>query len=200
MSVADLKDALRDALERSGKLNDLRSQIRQSVFSAMEDPEDTRPQVCGENIIINELIREYLSFNNYRHTLAVFAPEVGLPSEPLRRNYIAQQTSLPEKIGSSGTAGAPDLPLLYALLAGGPQQSTRGAATIAPPVAPASPPQNTGAAPTLAPAPPLHASLVDELGPPPSAPPPPPFSAASVVAMSGSRRPAPTPVIFTAAP
>lgn len=119
MSVSELKDALREALERKGELGKLRASIRSSVFSAMEDQEDVQPAMPGENIVINELIREYLAFNNYKHTLAVFSPEAGLPPEPLRRPYIGQQTSLPERIGAAGAD--PDLPLLYGLMAKPPQ-------------------------------------------------------------------------------
>jgi hypothetical protein len=36
--------------------------------------EDARPEPCNENLIINELIREYLIFNGYRDTLSVFLP------------------------------------------------------------------------------------------------------------------------------
>jgi hypothetical protein len=36
--------------------------------------EDARPEPCNKNLIINELIREYLIFNGYRDTLSVFLP------------------------------------------------------------------------------------------------------------------------------
>ena len=34
----------------------------------------TKPPVSNENLVINELIREYLIFNGYRETLSVFLP------------------------------------------------------------------------------------------------------------------------------
>lgn len=187
MSVDALRDALRDALERRGILNNLRASIRSSVFSAMEDQEDAQPPMPGENIVINELIREYLAFNNYNHTLAVFAPEVGLPSEPLRRPYIAQQTSLPERVGS----GDPDLPLIYGLLA--PPQPQRLSATTeqprnviqSPTAKGAMPPPQVPLVPTSGNV--AHnggASLVSEL----------PMAEIS----SATRRSQPTPVVFTA--
>ena len=58
MSVADLKDALREALERRGVLDQLRANVRAEVFSAMEDTEDPPPEMSSENLVINELIRE----------------------------------------------------------------------------------------------------------------------------------------------
>merc|ERR1740130_1821613 len=36
-------------------------------------------------MMMNELIREYLEFNQYRHTLSVFLSESGQPAERLRR-------------------------------------------------------------------------------------------------------------------
>lgn len=47
--------------------------------------------------MINELIREYLIFNGYQHTLAVFLPESGQPSSPpFERNYITKQLKIVE--------------------------------------------------------------------------------------------------------
>lgn len=33
-----------------------------------------KPKLSNENLIVNELIREYLEYNGYRHTLSVFLP------------------------------------------------------------------------------------------------------------------------------
>jgi lisH domain-containing protein FOPNL len=41
-----------------------------------------KPPLPKENLIINELIREYLTYNNYNHALSVFLSESGQPSEP----------------------------------------------------------------------------------------------------------------------
>ena len=86
--------------------------------------------------------------SDYRHALAVFAPEAGLPPEPLRRTYVAQQAHLPE--ASSG------LPLLYALLASPPNEP--------PPTTAASTAMETGAAPVpaLPPAPPAEPAMPTE--------------------------------------
>ena len=105
MSAAALKEALRDNLERRGVCDQLRARIRSEIFTSLSDPEDVRPSLSEPNRVVNELIREYLAFNGYGHTLSVFLPESGQPVEPLPRNVLAQQTSL------TPTAG--DLPLLY---------------------------------------------------------------------------------------
>ena len=83
--VSELREALRDALDRRGVLRGLKAQLRAEVFSTLEDGDDVRPSLPHENLLINELIREYLAFNNYGHTLSVFLPEAGQPVEPLRR-------------------------------------------------------------------------------------------------------------------
>ena len=67
-----------------------------------------------DTFVRTTLVRRYLAFNNYKHTLAVFSPEVGLPAEPLRRQYLAQQTRLPLNVGNRRGA---ELPLMYALTA-----------------------------------------------------------------------------------
>jgi hypothetical protein len=66
----------------------------------------------------SQLIREYLEFNQYQHTLSVFLPESGQPQEPLKRSFVAQRTGLPAQASQSGEPrGDRQLPLLYGLLA-----------------------------------------------------------------------------------
>ena len=145
----------------------LRAQIRRDVFVAMEDGGDVCHPTPPENIVLNELVREYLEFNSachaffarhhlcipltrahcrradYRHTLAIFAPEAALPAKPLPRSYVAQQTQLHES--------SPDLPLLYTLLApSAPEESLMPPE----PEPPAAPPPPSHAAPAVATAPP----------------------------------------------
>ena len=88
--------------------------MRNEIFHAMGDSEDVQPRLSNENLLINELIREYLEFNNYKHTLSVFLPETGQPAEPMRRQFLSHQTHLPHCV-SGGEGGHPvgePLPLL----------------------------------------------------------------------------------------
>jgi len=49
------------------------------VYSAIDDTKGVaKPEPSEETEIINELIREYLKFNNYRNTLSVMIPETGI--------------------------------------------------------------------------------------------------------------------------
>ena len=202
--IGDLRDALRDALERRGTLDALRAQIRREVFTAMEDSSDAQHPTPPENMVLNELVREYLEFNSaracpslarqrlfsrpvmrpaltnalchspadYRHALAVFAPEAGLPPKPLPRSYVAQQAHLYE--------GNSELPLLYSLLA------------------PPSPPSQTSPLPQ-----PMHVDAA-ALEPPIASIEQPalrvPEREAATVESAVSRVPGPTPVIFTSRP
>jgi len=60
-----------DTLENRGILGQLRARLRAEVFSALNDPTDSRPEVSRENFLINELIREYLDFNHYKYTASI---------------------------------------------------------------------------------------------------------------------------------
>ena len=61
---------MKDTLESQGTLNQIKAQIRAEVFKALDEP-GGRPQLSAENAIINELIREYLLFNQYKYTASV---------------------------------------------------------------------------------------------------------------------------------
>ena len=101
-------------------MSEMRARMRSEVFSVMEDQEERRRAMPPENAVINELIREYLTYNDYGHTLNVFVPEAALPAAPLDRAYIAQQAQLPP--GDPADASPAQLPLLYSLFTNPPQQ------------------------------------------------------------------------------
>ena len=73
--------ALKETLNRSSTLEDVRAQLRASVLLAMDESlpvSNGQPQTNKqpiENVLINELIAEYLSFNGYHSTLSVFSTE-----------------------------------------------------------------------------------------------------------------------------
>jgi len=62
--------------------------------------------------VINELIREYLSFNGYMHTLSVFLPESGQPKEiSIPRGLLASEVNV-----QPVSAEDKDIPLLYSMV------------------------------------------------------------------------------------
>ncbi|XP_035763609.1 lisH domain-containing protein FOPNL [Neolamprologus brichardi] len=95
-TITELKCALRETLESRGVLGQLKARIRAEVFSALDDQREPRPPVSHENLIINELIREYLEFNKYRYTASVLTAESGQPEVPLDRQFLANELKVTE--------------------------------------------------------------------------------------------------------
>ncbi|KIZ07015.1 hypothetical protein MNEG_0942 [Monoraphidium neglectum] len=117
-SVAELKDALKDAMERNGGLRKLQAHARAEAYRALSAAEDAlRPEPSSETLLVNELIREYLIFNGLRETLSVFLPESGQPaSRPFDRSFLSQQLNL------AHTPHSAKVPLLYSLVAARQQE------------------------------------------------------------------------------
>ena len=63
---------LSEALENKGVVNELKSKLRAEVFTILEDNSYEKPKVSQENLLINELIREYMEFNHYKYSKSVF--------------------------------------------------------------------------------------------------------------------------------
>lgn len=117
-SVGELKEAVKDALQRKGLLPQLQANVRSQIFSVLLAAEDEpRPEPCDETLVINELIREYLVFNGLRDTLSVFIPESGQPAvRPFDRDFLAKKLRVQE------TPQSQQVPLLYHLVARQQQQ------------------------------------------------------------------------------
>ena len=112
-NVNELKEALKDTLEEKGVLNEVRAMMRQAIFQAIESDDKPKPKLSDENLIMNELIREYMIYNNYLHSNSVFIAESGQPSEPpFDRNFIAKELNIVEDNSSK------KVPLLYSILFG----------------------------------------------------------------------------------
>ena len=110
--VEELKNALKETLEQKGVLNQVRAIMRQSIFEAIESDDKPQPKLSNDNLIINELIKEYLVYNNYLHSASVFQAETGHPKDQLDRNYIANHLNIIE------TNSSRQLPLLYSIIFG----------------------------------------------------------------------------------
>merc|ERR1711920_1155946 len=83
------------------------------VFAALDDEHAPRPELPRENVLINELIREYFEYNGYHHALSVLLPESGHPEErQFDRRFMASELRLQENERSRS------LPLIYALVRG----------------------------------------------------------------------------------
>ena len=62
---------IKETLENRGVLGQIKARIRAEVFNSLDDHADSRPPLSNENMIINELIREYLEFNKYKYSASV---------------------------------------------------------------------------------------------------------------------------------
>ncbi|KNC47467.1 uncharacterized protein AMSG_02484 [Thecamonas trahens ATCC 50062] len=121
MSLEALKDALRSSLEASGALEEARAGMRAQVYEALVGGEGGDGGAGGAgavpvsqaNLILNELIAEYLAYNGYHHTLSVFAPESALPHDRIAPQVLRSQLRLP-----LAHPEAANLPILYQALAG----------------------------------------------------------------------------------
>ncbi|XP_045214924.2 centrosomal protein 20-like [Mercenaria mercenaria] len=109
-STHELKDVIKDTLENRGVLGQIKARIRAEVFKSLDDQNDSKPPLSNENMIINELIREYLEFNKYKYTASVMVAETGQPKQPLDRGFLAEELNVEEDKNCS------QVPLLYSLV------------------------------------------------------------------------------------
>ena len=108
--VEDLKAVLKETLENRGVLSQVRARIRAEVFNALDEQAEVKPTLSNENLLINELIREYLDFNKYKYTNSVLTVESGQPKDPIERRFLAKELHI-EDIHDSGK-----VPLLYGIV------------------------------------------------------------------------------------
>jgi lisH domain-containing protein FOPNL len=108
--------ALLHTLAAKGSLGQMKARIRAEIFSALDAQDDEsaahRPPLSNTNLLLNELIREYLAFNQYRYTLGVFLPEANQPEvPPFDRSFISRELHVQENQHSV------QIPLLYSIVA-----------------------------------------------------------------------------------
>ncbi|XP_053327096.1 centrosomal protein 20 isoform X3 [Spea bombifrons] len=93
-AVSDMKAVLKDMLEKRGVMGQLKASVRAEVFEALDDRSEPRPTLSHENLLINELIREYLEFNKYKYTASVLTAETGLSDIPLDRQFLLRELNV----------------------------------------------------------------------------------------------------------
>lgn len=125
-SQEELTSALAESLEQRGLLQGMRSQLYGEVLATLHGAEAPVPAARPppEALLINDLVREYLAYTGFVHTLSVFDMESGgsvsapdsreRPDGPLLPTQI-----LAAELGISRSGGAPaaEVPLLYHLVA-----------------------------------------------------------------------------------
>ncbi|NXK44013.1 FOPNL protein, partial [Chauna torquata] len=114
---------LKDTLEKRGALGQIKARIRAEVFNALDDQSEPRPPLSHENLLINELIREYLEYNKYKYTASVLTAEAGQPEVPLDRQFLVKELNVVED------ANGKSIPLLYGIIShflrGGKEESNQ---------------------------------------------------------------------------
>uniref|UniRef100_A0A8D0GQ88 Centrosomal protein 20 n=1 Tax=Sphenodon punctatus TaxID=8508 RepID=A0A8D0GQ88_SPHPU len=110
-TIAELKAVLKDTLEKRGALGQIKARIRAEVFNALDDQSEPRPPLSHENLLINELIREYLEYNKYKYTASVLTAESGQPEVPLDREFLLGELNIVEDPNGRS------VPLLYGIIA-----------------------------------------------------------------------------------
>jgi lisH domain-containing protein FOPNL len=116
-SNEDLKSALKNSLIDRGILNSIKALMRKSIFDAIDTDDYPKPKIPEENLIINEMIKEYLKYNNYNYSLQVFQSETGQPENPFNRDYIEKELN----INTDKTIE--EKPLFYSILNGLKEQT-----------------------------------------------------------------------------
>ncbi|KAF6019594.1 Fopnl [Bugula neritina] len=108
--IEELRSALADVLEKRGILESVRGRIRSEIFNALDCKDVAKPKPNNDTILINELIREYLEYNNYKYTASTLKSESGQSDLPLSRDFIESELHVKTMRQSR------KLPLLYTLI------------------------------------------------------------------------------------
>ncbi|PKK24520.1 FGFR1OP N-terminal like, transcript variant X1 [Columba livia] len=130
-AVAELKAVLKDTLEKRGALGEIKARIRAEIFNALDDQSEPRPPLSHENLLINELIREYLEYNKYKYAASVLIAESGQPEVPLDRQFLARELNVIEDVNGKSVR-----PLLYGIIShflhGGKEEGSQNTLPKAP--------------------------------------------------------------------
>ena len=113
-SIDKLKSSLKETLINRGILNEIKAHMRKEIFNILDNDNDInqRPKLTRENIIINELIKEYFIFNGYNFSSKVLQSEVGQSNSNFNRNNIIKELNIIENENNKNK------PLLYTILSG----------------------------------------------------------------------------------
>ena len=108
-------EAVKECLESKGVLEKMSAEIRSHVLKILKDENDPSDRTSGlktgsQNFVINELIKEYLEWNELKHTRDVLVSESGHPKESLTR------TELEELLHVQTGLNARKVPLIYSLV------------------------------------------------------------------------------------
>ena len=113
MADAEFVATIEEALKDKGILDNLSCQVRVEILQLLKSPlvtkEEKKP-VNSANFIVNELIKEYLDYNGYKHTSDILSVESGQPQKRAQRNDV--EATLNVHTGPN----AKHVPLIYSIV------------------------------------------------------------------------------------
>ena len=62
-NINELKNALKESLEEKGVLGNVRALMREAIYEVIETDDKPKPKLSDENLLINELLIEYMKYN-----------------------------------------------------------------------------------------------------------------------------------------
>jgi hypothetical protein len=107
--MTDLKSFLLENLENSGKLDEIKSELKNNLFTTLREDQSSRPSLLpGEKEeLAAELIRDFFETFCMQYSLSVFIPESKLPERSYQRDQLEKRLNL---------KGNEELPLLSTFL------------------------------------------------------------------------------------
>ena len=113
-SVEKLKSSLKETIINKGILNEIKANMRQEIYNILDKDNDInqKPKLTRENMLINELIKEYFIFNGYKFSANVLQSEVGQTNSDFNRNNIIKELNIIENKNNKNK------PILYTILSG----------------------------------------------------------------------------------
>ena len=115
MAESEFIETVEKALKDNGVLEHLACQVRVEILQVLKSSLKVTQEkkVIAEttnNFLINELIKEYLEFNGYKHSADILSVESGQPSKRVERNDL--ENALKIHTGPN----AKQVPLLYSMV------------------------------------------------------------------------------------
>jgi hypothetical protein len=103
--MTDLKSFLLENLENSGKLDEIKSELKNNLFTTLRDDQSSKPlSLQGDKEeLAAELVRDFFETFCMQYSLSVFIPESKLPERSYQRESIEKKLNL---------KGNEELPLL----------------------------------------------------------------------------------------
>ena len=113
-SEKELCKSVTESLKENGFLDKMRADVRKEILDVLKGERYRHHQPSNElsadNFVINELIKEYLEWNNYNQTSDVLSLESGQPKQRVSRGELESTMNI--RCGENSSK----IPLLYSAL------------------------------------------------------------------------------------